>query len=367
MKQDVQYTGFLNVYKEAGFSSHDVVAKLRGMLRQKKIGHMGTLDPDAEGVLPVALGRATKAISLLEDHSKGYDVRLLLGVETDTYDVGGRVTEWVLPHLDEIGCGGENGVTGEIYDNINVFGENGRKPLVMRNQDVDDIPASQLYEKWVTKEVGETARIEEMLGVSEKKVRETILSFQGDTMQLPPMYSAKKVNGKRLYELAREGIVIERKAVPIRIDEISDLKMDLPEVSFHVECSKGTYIRSLCHDIGEKLGCGGCMAGLVRTRAGQFSIASAHRLSEIQDIIDGLTIQDWILSIDHGFLDVPALYVKDDSTKKAKNGNPLSVFDLENSEVAKSDQYRVYVCENKFLGIYQWRGKNLYPRKVFAE
>ena len=321
MKQDFIYTGFLNIYKEAGFSSHDVVAKLRGMLRQKKIGHTGTLDPDAEGVLPVALGRATKAISLLEDHSKGYDVRLLLGVETDTYDT-----------------------SGQVIDSVS------------------------------------------LLNVSEEQVREAILSFQGDLMQVPPMYSAKKVNGKRLYELAREGVVIERKAVPVRIDEIRDLKMELPEVSFHVECSKGTYIRSLCHDIGEKLGCGGCMAKLVRTRAGQFAIGEAHRLEELQCVIDEMkkgqngewtnpqagdrgnsTIEDWILPIDHAFSEFPALFVKDKSTKKAVNGNPISVFDLKNREVVKSDQYRIYVCENKFLGIYQWRGKYLYPRKVLAE
>ncbi|MBR1635138.1 MAG: tRNA pseudouridine(55) synthase TruB [Lachnospiraceae bacterium] len=364
MKQDFIYTGFLNIYKEAGFSSHDVVAKLRGILHQKKIGHTGTLDPDAEGVLPVALGRATKAISLLEDHSKGYDVRLLLGVKTDTYDTSGRVAASVFPLSDGIG-------------------EDDRSP---DDSDGNGAVCTEWYEKWRTEKIRNTAEIERTLGISEKQVREAILSFQGDLMQVPPMYSAKKVNGKRLYELAREGIVIERKAVPVRIDGISDLKISLPEASFHVECSKGTYIRSLCHDIGEKLGCGGCMSKLVRTRAGQFSIEDAHRLDEIQSMMDGLndqrnreetdgktsgqiesTIEGWILPIDHAFSDFPMLLVKDESTKRAQNGNPISLSDLENPEAAKASQFRIYVCQNKFLGIYEWRGKNLYPRKVFAE
>ena len=170
----VTYTGFLNVFKEAGFTSADVVAKLRGILHQKKIGHLGTLDPNARGVLPIALGRATKAISLLEDHTKEYEAGMFLGRETDTLDIWGETVA------------------------------------------LDDVK------------------------VSEEKIQEALSSFVGESMQTPPMYSAKKVNGKRLYELAREGSVIERKAVPIYIEEIHIKSIKIPEVIFTVSCSKGT-------------------------------------------------------------------------------------------------------------------------------
>ena len=181
--------GVLNVYKGKGYTSHDVVAKLRGITGQKKIGHTGTLDPDATGVLPVCLGKATKLCDMLTDKDKTYEAVLLLGVSTDTQDAGGEVLG-----------------------------------------------------------TSDTA------GLGEKEVREAIQSFVGGYDQVPPMYSALKVGGKRLYELAREGKVVERKARPVDIYQIRVLKMDLPRVWMEVSCSKGTYIRTLCHDIGEKLG-----------------------------------------------------------------------------------------------------------------
>ena len=186
--------GIINVYKEKGFTSHDVVAKLRGIVGQKKIGHTGTLDPDATGVLPVCLGKATKLCDLLTDKNKTYEAVLLLGKTTDTQDITGEVLE-----------------------------EKSTEAL------------------------------------TEEKVREAIEGFIGDYEQIPPMYSALKVNGKKLYELAREGKVIERKARLVKILDIQILEIDLPKVRMEVSCSKGTYIRTLCHDIGEKLGCGGCM------------------------------------------------------------------------------------------------------------
>ena len=193
--------GIINVYKEKGFTSHDVVAKLRGIVGQKKIGHTGTLDPDATGVLPVCLGKATKLCDLLTDKNKTYEAVLLLGKTTDTQDITGEVLE-----------------------------EKSTEAL------------------------------------TEEKVREAIEGFIGDYEQIPPMYSALKVNGKKLYELAREGKVIERKARPVKILDIQILEIDLPKVRMEVSCSKGTYIRTLCHDIGEKLGCGGCMESLILTR-----------------------------------------------------------------------------------------------------
>ena len=185
--------GILNVYKEKGYTSHDVVAKLRGITGQKKIGHTGTLDPDAVGVLPVCLGKGTKVCSLLTDENKTYEAVMLLGKVTDTQDISGKVLS------------------------------------------------------------------ERPLDASEDEVRETVLSFQGEYDQIPPMYSAVKVQGKRLYELARKGQEVERKARRVEICSAEILETALPEVRMSVTCSKGTYIRTLCHDIGSKAGCGGCM------------------------------------------------------------------------------------------------------------
>ena len=186
--------GILNVYKEKGYTSHDVVAKLRGIVGQKKIGHTGTLDPVAVGVLPVCLGKATKLCDMLTDKDKTYEAILLLGRSTDTQDTSGT-----------------------------------------------------------------TLTTRDTSALTEEKVTEVIESYVGEYDQIPPMYSALKVNGKKLYELAREGKVVERKARRVVIYQIRILKMELPRVKMEVSCSKGTYIRTLCHEIGETLGCGGGM------------------------------------------------------------------------------------------------------------
>ena len=183
------YNGIINIYKEKGFTSHDVVAKMRGILRQKKIGHTGTLDPDATGVLPVCLGSATKLCDMLTDRDKEYEAVMQLGISTDTQDLSGEVLE--------------------------------------------ECPVT----------------------VTEEEVRNAILSFIGDYDQIPPMYSALKVNGKKLYELARAGKEVERQPRAVTIYDITILDMKLPEVTFRVSCSKGTYIRTLCYDIGVKCGC----------------------------------------------------------------------------------------------------------------
>ena len=188
--------GILNIYKEKGYTSHDVVARLRRIAGQKKIGHTGTLDPDAEGVLPVCLGRATKVCDMLTDRDKTYEAVLLLGRTTDTQDISGTV-------LSE--CSTED--------------------------------------------------------LEPEKVEECILGFAGEYDQIPPMYSALKVNGRKLYELAREGKTVERKSRRVVIRSIRILEMELPRVRMEVTCSKGTYIRTLCQDIGERLGTGGCAWG----------------------------------------------------------------------------------------------------------
>jgi len=293
--------GIINVYKEKGFTSHDVVSKLRGIVGQKKIGHTGTLDPDATGVLPVCLGKATKLCDLLTDKNKTYEAVLLLGKTTDTQDITGEVLE-----------------------------EKSTEAL------------------------------------TEEKVREAIEGFIGDYEQIPPMYSALKVNGKKLYELAREGKVIERKARPVKILDIQILEIDLPKVRMEVSCSKGTYIRTLCHDIGEKLGCGGCMESLIRTRVSTFRIEDAKTLDEIETLKQEGKLAELLVPIDAMFPFYPKITVKDDWKAFAKNGNPLDLKMLK--EACGQDeetQVRLYDESGKFIAIYQWKEKKYHIVKMF--
>jgi len=211
--------GIINVYKEKGFTSHDVVAKLRGILHMKKIGHTGTLDPDAVGVLPVCLGKGTGLVSMITDWTKTYEAVMLLGTTTDTQDTSGNV------------------LTKSVVD------------------------------------------------VDERTVIEVCSQFEGEYEQIPPMYSALKVNGKKLYELARAGIEVERKPRRVVINSLRvndiNLEDDIKTVTITVDCSKGTYIRTLCDDIGKKLGCGACMMSLKRTRVGDFIIDDTLTLNQI--------------------------------------------------------------------------------------
>lgn len=290
--------GIINVYKEKGFTSHDVVAKLRGIVGQKKIGHTGTLDPDATGVLPVCLGKATKLCDLLTDKDKTYEAVMLLGMTTDTQDVTGRILE---------------------------------------ERSTETLTAD--------------------------KVREVIESFVGDYDQIPPMYSALKVNGKKLYELAREGKVVERKARPVKILDIRIIEMDLPRVRMEISCSKGTYIRTLCHDIGEQLGCGGCMESLIRTRVSAFQIKDAKTLEEIGALKQEGMLEEILVPIDEMFPLYPKITVKDDWKAFAKNGNPLDEKMLKDADRQEADrqeadrQVRLYEESGKFIAIYQWKEK----------
>ena len=208
--------GFINVYKEKGMTSHDVVNKIRKIFGTKKVGHTGTLDPNATGVLPVAINNATKVIEYMEMDDKTYIAELTLGIVTDTEDIWGNVLE------------------------------------------------------------------EKEVNVSEDEIINVINSFIGKQKQVPPMYSALKVDGKKLYELAREGKVIDREARDIEIFSIDEIKANGNIVSFKVHCSKGTYIRTLCSNIGEKLGCGGTMSGLERVQSGKFSLDSSVTLEKLE-------------------------------------------------------------------------------------
>ena len=293
------YQGIIVIHKEKGYTSHDVVAKLRGILHMKKIGHTGTLDPDATGVLPVALGKGTKLVDLLTDKEKTYEAVLHLGITTDTQDMSGTVLE--------------------------------EKPV----------------------------------NVTEEEVRQVLESFVGDQLQVPPMYSALKVNGKKLYELAREGKSVERKARPVSFYEITPLEIKLPLVKLRVTCSKGTYIRTLCNDIGEKLGCGGCMEELLRSKVGSYSLNESHSLAEVEAAVADGTIQDMIYPVEQVLSGYPALFADSYGDRLLQNGNPLS--DNLVSPQHKEGWVRMYASDGSFTGIFQWyKGKKkYYPVKMF--
>ncbi|SFR81751.1 tRNA pseudouridine(55) synthase TruB [Anaeromicropila populeti] len=295
--------GILNVYKEKGFTSHDVVAKLRGILRMKKIGHTGTLDPDAVGVLPVCLGKGTKVCDLLTEKQKTYETILQLGVTTDTQDLSGKV-------LSEI-----------------------------------EVTASK------------------------KEIEKAISMFCGKYMQIPPMYSALKVNGKKLYELAREGKEIERQPREVYIYNlvIHKIDMDLKQVYLKVDCSKGTYIRTLCHDIGEKLGCGGAMLELKRTRVSDFLLQDSYTLSEIELLMNQGRLAEVVIPIDKLFEQQKRVVVSSEYQKYVDNGNKISRNFLEEPvSLEIGEQVRVYDSNKRFIGIYQSEKlQELKPVKIF--
>mgnify|MGYP002507931796 CR=1 FL=1 len=283
--------GVLNVYKEKGFTSHDVVAKLRGITKQKKIGHTGTLDPDACGVLPVCLGKATKLCDMLTDKDKVYETVLLLGKQTDTQDISGEVLK--------------------------------------------EADASKL---------------------SEETVKDVIMEFMGDYSQIPPMYSALKVNGKKLYELAREGKTVERKAREVKIYEIEILETSLPRVKMRVRCSKGTYIRTLCHDIGERLGVGGCMEELLRTKVERFEAAGSKTLSEIEAAVTEGRMSELLVPVDEMFDQYQKVTILAAYEKLIYNGNPFPAQAVKGECGFRDGEWlRVYDMQNMFIGIYAFR------------
>lgn len=313
MGEECMYHGVINVYKEPGFTSHDVVAKLRGILKQKKIGHTGTLDPAACGVLPVCLGQGTRIADMLTEKKKTYEAVLLLGQETDTQDT-----------------------TGEVL---------ARCPV----------------------------------NVSEEEVRRTAASFIGPQKQVPPMYSALKVEGKKLYELARAGKEVERPARDIQIDELTMNWIKLPRVGMTVTCSKGTYIRTLCYDLGKALGCGGCMEKLTRTRVERFLIQDSLTLSQIETLRDENRVEEIILPIEAMF-DGPRAIANEAGNKKLINGNPVAAEDfafilredgqaepLAPEALPKTGLVRVYSADRKFLGLYEYEERRRFwkPKKMF--
>ena len=309
------YHGIINVYKKAGFTSHDVVAKLRGICKQKKIGHTGTLDPDAVGVLPVCLGSGTKLCDMLTGETKEYIAGFRRGIETATQDSSGKILE------EKEAC------------------------------------------------------------VSAEQVKEMLSHFVGELQQVPPMYSALKVGGKKLYELAREGKEVERKARPITIYELELLKAEHPEYEIRVVCSKGTYIRTLCHDIGQALSCGAVMTSLVRSRVGEFRLKDAKTLDELQELADQGRLQEAVIPVEEMFHALPAIQVSDGAQKALLNGNQLKRSEVLAKEEAgiigkmlqgfpvDQGEYRVYSMDSSFCAIYRYEGdRRLFtPVKMFLE
>lgn len=284
-KQEGNFSGIIAVYKPRGWTSFDVVAKLRGILRIKRLGHGGTLDPMAEGVLPVFVGKATKACDIIPDRKKEYSAGFKLGISTDTQDITGKI--------------------------------------------LTESPAD----------------------IGLENLRAAAEDFVGDIMQIPPMYSAVKVNGKKLYELAREGKVVEREPRPIRVNsiEITEYDETTREGKIYVKCEKGTYIRTIIHDIGEKLGTGGVMTTLVRTYSGGCGISDCHTLEEIQEFADSKKIGDIIIPTDKAFAEYEEVRLSKRITGLYKNGVKLRP--EQTGKAPDGKLYRVYSAENEFLGI----------------
>ncbi len=299
--------GIINVYKESGYTSFDVVAKLRGILKQKKIGHTGTLDPMAEGVLMVCLGKATKLVDMITSGTKEYEAEMKLGITTDTEDI-----------------------TGKILTEASL---------------TDDI--------------------------EKESVKKVINSFVGKYMQVPPMYSAIKKDGKKLYEYARSGIEIEREPRQVEIFSINEIKINLPYISFKVHCSKGTYIRSLCRDIGEKLGVGGTLTKLTRSEVHGFHLKDSLKLSEIEKLRDEGKLGDYILPVD-ALLGIYKPYdIMPEYSKYLYNGNKLHIKQLAIRDESRDFSYedniiRVY-SEDEFIALYEYNDmdKNYKPYKMF--
>ena len=283
--------GIVIVDKPQGWTSQDVTARLRRVYATRRIGHGGTLDPMATGVLPVFVGRATRGVEFFEHAEKTYETVLLLGRTTDTQDVTGTV----------------------------------------------------LAEKAVR--------------LSPADIENVLPRFRGDILQVPPMYSALKVNGKKLYELARKGQEVERQPRPITVFELTNLGFDGTRLSLRVRCSKGTYIRTLCQDIGEALGCGGCMEALRRVRAGEYGIEDAVPLEKL---LESETPEQYLRSLDTMFAHCPAVTLTANQEKRCRNGNPFS-------SPLPQGTYRAYSQSGEFLMLAKVEDGTMTTIKSFFE
>lgn len=286
--------GILLVDKPTDWTSSDVVAKLRSLLHERRIGHSGTLDPMATGLLVLFVGRATRAVEFAESQEKRYLASLRLGLATDTQDITG------------------NRISGEPRE------------------------------------------------ISEAELERTLALFRGEIQQIPPMYSAIKVGGKKLYEIARRGGEVERKPRPVHIRELRLLGREGEDWLLDVTCSKGTYIRTLCHDIGQSLGCGGCMSALRRVRAGEFSIENACSLDQVREAADRGEAEKLLLPVDSLFRQAPALSLNARDEKRIRSGGVFPV-------AVQDGQYRAYGPDGAFLALVRVTGGELKSIKSFFE
>lgn len=292
--------GILNINKTTGMTSHDVVARIRKLLRQKRVGHAGTLDPAASGVLPICLGQGTRVAEYLSESGKAYQADIVFGVVTDTYDSEGSVThtastsDLTLPHIEA-----------------------------------------------------------------------ALVSFLGPQMQLPPLYSAIKLNGQPAYKRVRAGEEITLAPRPIEITHLEILSWSSPHLSVAIECSKGTYIRSLAYDLGEKVGCGAHLGALIRTRSGPFLLSESITLEHLAEAITTNTIQEHLFPADKALQAYPSLNLDEATAERVLHGNAFH-YDLENTPSTPLTLARVYDSAGQFLAIAHWDGTtNLWhPKKV---
>lgn len=283
-----ELNGIICVNKPAGFTSFDVIAKMRGILRLKRLGHAGTLDPMATGVLPVFAGKATKACDIIPDRDKVYEAEFRLGLVTDTQDISGKVTAEKDPS-----------------------------------------------------------------GVTAADIEKALAGFRGDIMQIPPMYSAVSVGGKRLYDLARQGVVIDREPRPITVYSLELLAYDSDSCTgkLTISCSKGTYIRTLINDIGEALGCGGVMTALVRTRACGFGLEDCVTLEELQQLANnGISAEKYLCPIDRVFGDMKKIVLNPHQERLYRNGVRPDISKMRYS-FENGEKYRVYAADGGFIGL----------------
>ena len=283
--------GIVIVDKPQGWTSQDVTARLRRVYATRRIGHGGTLDPMATGVLPVFVGRATRGVEFFEHAEKTYVTVLLLGRTTDTQDVTGATLA--------------------------------EKPVHLSPADIEKV----------------------------------LPRFRGDILQVPPMYSALKVNGRKLYELARKGQEVERQPRPITVFELTNLGFDGTRLSLRVRCSKGTYIRTLCQDIGDALGCGGCMEALRRVRAGEYGIEDAVPLEQL---LESETPEQYLRGLDTMFAHCPAVTLTPNQEKRCRNGNPFS-------SPLPQGTYRAYSQSGEFLMLAKVEDGTMTTIKSFFE
>jgi len=287
--------GIIIIDKPQEWTSNDVVSRLRRVFNTRRIGHGGTLDPMATGVLPVFVGRATRGVEFFEHAEKVYEATVRFGITTDTEDTTGKV-------LTE--C-----------------------EVSLTREDLEAV----------------------------------LPKFRGDILQIPPMYSAIKVNGQKLYDLARKGREVERQPRPITIHELQLLEFTGREARLRVRCSKGTYIRTLCKDIGEALGCGGCMAALRRVEAGEYTLEGAVPLRQLLDLSEaGEDVEHLLRPVDTMFASHPALHLNEKQTRLVKNGNAFS-------EKCSDGTYRVYGPDGEFLALCKAENGRVSTIKSFFE